>query len=483
MHVDRMESLTSSFSNLGRSNTDNSPPHLLSPTLTSPLISPHLKSSTSLSSSPPNRDDLTVSILGMETGTNPTGLCYNVKNTCLYVCYRGTDIVRGLSLPDLKETFSVKITKPTGLTFVIRSNEFGEEQEELAVLDEQSQIFIINVSDKKITKLAELDKGFLLFSSGITYCKSRDLYFVADCCTNDIKKIDRKGKVTSFAGNSHRECGHKDGIGKQAYFNNPRGICCDSENERLFVSDTWNNCIREIDRDGCVKTVAGVPGKTGFQDGPSLETLWNWPSGMTYDEKTNSVVITDTYNYRIRKVSLDDDIVSTLAGTGKKGLKDSTPLETEFAHPNGIAIDPENRFLFTASTRNHKIRKINISRSINEDEDAENGVDSRPYGGSGSSSNDYSSISKTDSKEILKENIVALESKIEIYELKTKELRDQLSNYQKKAIELEDTTKMYEKGVGIEKMDMLELLKFMNNLDAVCNIAKNRKEYLLTHGS
>ena len=65
--------------------------------------------------------------------------------------------------------------------------------------------------------------------------------------------------VQTIAGNGGR--GHRDGIGKEAEFDNPQGIVISNEKKVLFVLDSENCCVRRISLvDGTTYTIAGVPG-------------------------------------------------------------------------------------------------------------------------------------------------------------------------------------------------------------------------------
>ena len=51
------------------------------------------------------------------------------------------------------------------------------------------------------------------------------------------------GKVTTIAGNG--SAGYKEGVGSQAQFSAPSGVCVD-KNGNLFVADYGNTVIRKI---------------------------------------------------------------------------------------------------------------------------------------------------------------------------------------------------------------------------------------------
>jgi len=51
--------------------------------------------------------------------------------------------------------------------------------------------------------------------------------------------------------------------------------------------------------------------------------------------------------------------VTTLAGTGRSGLKDGPAARAQFAEPGGLSI--ANGKLFVADTNNHAIRRVDLA--------------------------------------------------------------------------------------------------------------------------
>ncbi|MNL70459.1 Virginiamycin B lyase [compost metagenome] len=68
------------------------------------------------------------------------------------------------------------------------------------------------------------------------------IVWVADTGNHAIKKIDKSGNVTTYAGGTQ---GNVDGRGNTALFNGPTGLCFDASGS-LWVADTGNNSIRRI---------------------------------------------------------------------------------------------------------------------------------------------------------------------------------------------------------------------------------------------
>ncbi|MEW6126876.1 MAG: NHL repeat-containing protein [Acidobacteriota bacterium] len=175
--------------------------------------------------------------------------------------------------------------------------------------------------------------------------------YVADAgqC-NCIRRINAQGNVETVAGFDE---GFNDGSAGQAKFNTPSAIAFDN-NGNLIIADTSNNRLRKLDKKGQVTTLAGT-GNTGFKDGSASEAEFDSPIGVAVDEE-GVVYVADTYNDRIRKISKDGE-VTTLAGTGAAGYQDGEAQSAMFDTPGGIAVDKLGN-IFVADTGNDAIRKI-----------------------------------------------------------------------------------------------------------------------------
>ena len=103
-----------------------------------------------------------------------------------------------------------------------------------------------------------------------------------------------------------------------------------------------------------------------FSDGLYYEAAFRSPSGITYNPHTNSLLISDMLNHRIRQMSLETFEVTTLAGTSSQvdrydfpvgGHVDGDAEEAMFNRPRGMAVAP-NGVIFVADAGNNAIRLI-----------------------------------------------------------------------------------------------------------------------------
>ncbi len=199
-----------------------------------------------------------------------------------------------------------------------------------------------------------------LFSSPRGICvDSKGNIFVADCWNHRIRKITPDGTTSTFAGGGKRGelviNDWKDGWDTTARFDAPCGLSIDI-NDNIYVADANNHCIRKITPEGYVSTIAGVGKEKGLVDGRIGESLLNVPTEVFVDENFE-VYFSDTYNNCVRKID-ENGIVITLAGAGKEGFTEDSPLNSLLNMPRGLCLI-ENQLYFV-EFNNHIIRKLQL---------------------------------------------------------------------------------------------------------------------------
>ncbi|MGP8218916.1 MAG: BACON domain-containing protein [Limisphaerales bacterium] len=137
--------------------------------------------------------------------------------------------------------------------------------------------------------------------SGVALDASGNL-FIADVDNGRVRKVDNNGIITTVAGGGHYGLGDG-GAATSASLIGPSGVAVDASGN-LFIADTWNNRIREVDPDGIITTVAGNGSLNYSGDGgQATSASLAGPSGVAVDASGN-LFIADTGNFRIREVLL-----------------------------------------------------------------------------------------------------------------------------------------------------------------------------------
>jgi sugar lactone lactonase YvrE len=132
----------------------------------------------------------------------------------------------------------------------------------------------------------------------------------------------------------------------------------------LFIADSINDRIRQVDPSGTITTIAG-DGQRDFRgDGATARlaslNLAAGPGtgGAIAVDDAGRLYLVDGLNNRIRVVDLSG-VISTVAGTGAVGYAGSgtSALASELNLPLGVAIDAAGR-VYIADTVNNLVRVL-----------------------------------------------------------------------------------------------------------------------------
>ncbi|KAG2388905.1 hypothetical protein C9374_000344 [Naegleria lovaniensis] len=189
--------------------------------------------------------------------------------------------------------------------------------------------------------------------------------FVSDTNNHRIRKISLSTMIiTTICGNGIDKYSGDDGPANLATLNGPTSISFSSNNE-LLIADTLNMRIRKIAQNGMIYTVAGN-GTQGYDGDGNLATACtlNTPKGLALTLQ-NDILISDTLNHVIRKVTVATGVIDTIVGSGVAGFSGdgSLPRTCQLNSPMGLAFSPnsENSELYIADQSNRRVRKVSFS--------------------------------------------------------------------------------------------------------------------------
>ena len=241
--------------------------------------------------------------------------------------------------------------------------------------------------------------------SGVAVDSAGNLY-IADTSNNRIRKVSSGVIATvagngtpGFSGNNSPASGGDGGPATSAMLNGPSGVAVDSAG-KLFIADTWNNCIRQVSN-GVITTVAGLlggpyygvaidsagnlyiaggdsilrrastgamttvagGGSSGLGDnGPATSAALSEAVGVAVDS-AGSLFIADFQDNRIREVS--NGVITTVAGNGTSGFSgDNGPATSaQLDSPQGVAVDSAGN-LYIADSDSNRIRLLTPAPTI-----------------------------------------------------------------------------------------------------------------------
>lgn len=214
---------------------------------------------------------------------------------------------------------------------------------------------------------AALDARLEAFGRGMEVGPDGTLYIV-DSRNHRVRQVDAEGHISTLAGGTPP-------FGFLAYpeWADTRPLThlsavAVSPSGELQLADSGIHRIRRVTPDGRIENTAGSgPAGALGDDGPATAANLHLPRDFVFDAQ-GGMVIADTYNHRVRYVDVEGTI-HTLAGTGTTAQGGAYDGDDQPAHeaalnlPHGVAVDDIGR-VYIADTANHRIRRIEVDGTI-----------------------------------------------------------------------------------------------------------------------
>ena len=193
------------------------------------------------------------------------------------------------------------------------------------------------------------DKAQFNYPTGITADSTGNLY-LADALNLRVRKI-ASNSVSTVAGNGVLSFSGNGGPALNAQMDAPQGVAVDASGN-VYISDTANNVVRRVAKDG---TISGFAGGSG-------DTL-SRPQGLAVDSSGN-VYVAEAYGARVRKYSPSGSGM-TIAGNGTQGYggDGGSATSAQLYTPSGVAVDTAGN-VYIADFSNNRVRKVSTSGAI-----------------------------------------------------------------------------------------------------------------------
>ena len=166
--------------------------------------------------------------------------------------------------------------------------------------------------------------------------------------------------VSTFIGTGSKGFSGDGGSAALAQLNNPFAVARGPDGA-IYICDVDNHRIRRVTADGTISTYAGGPKRGYSGDGrPATSAALSLPYEMAWD-KTGNLFFVELGNHVVRRVDATSLVISTVAGTGKRGFfGDGGPAaKAQFSQPHSLAFDSAGD-LFVCDIGNHRVRKISM---------------------------------------------------------------------------------------------------------------------------
>ena len=309
------------------------------------------------------------------TFSNPDSVAVAANGT-IYVADTLNNMIRSITPSGLVQTFAgnptagtnggqgtnAQFSSPIALTVDASGNVYVADSA-------NNQIRAITTGGLVTTLAGGTSAGFVndvgtkaLFSlpAGIVACTNGNLY-VSDGNNNVIRAISLTTKqVTTLAGGT--SAGFVNDYGTNARFNTPRGITVNSAGDTVYVGDRDNSCIRKITVSNSNVTTLAGGSSAGYLDGVGTNALFKNVRGIGIDTLGN-IYVADHGNASIRLIDTASN-VTTLAGNGIRGSLNSVGPSATFYAPWGVAVGP-NKVVYVADQANNMIRAITDQNVVN----------------------------------------------------------------------------------------------------------------------
>ncbi len=257
---------------------------------------------------------------------------------------------------------TIVIIDPAGNIVYKQSGEGQREYIEDVVdvlLEKHSKAGTLAHKPLEIERSKIADRKTLSYPGKLSFSQEGRMIVVSDSNHNRVLVLDLDGKIKHTIGSGER--GFVDGDFENASFFRPQGVLW--KDEKIYVADTENHSLREIDlAKRIVRTIAGTgrQGQWMQGGGAGRSTSLSSPWDLAY--KDNKIFIAMAGSHQIWAYDLENGQVAPFAGSGYENIVDGNLHDSQFAQPSGLSI--YGNYLFVADSEVSAVRRIDLEKGI-----------------------------------------------------------------------------------------------------------------------
>ena len=200
---------------------------------------------------------------------------------------------------------------------------------------------------------------------GISLDRNGVLY-IADTENHRIRRVDpATSRISTVAGNGVWDFAGDGGPATGASFARPHLVVADGDSA-LLIGDSFNFRIRQLNlRSGIIRTIAGVGLRgSGGDGGPAAEAAITYMGGIVV-LPNGDVLVSSLAEHRIRRIDRRTGTIHPVAGTGRWSFDgDGKPArETSLHLPLAMVAEPDGSVLFT-DMWNGRVRRIDARTGV-----------------------------------------------------------------------------------------------------------------------
>jgi DNA-binding beta-propeller fold protein YncE len=173
----------------------------------------------------------------------------------------------------------------------------------------------------------------------------------------------RAAKIELVAGGGTKDA---DAPAVECRLREPFGVEFTPAGEMLIVEMTKGERVLKIDAQGVLRVIAGTGAKGYSGDGgPATAATFNGIHNLAITPG-GDLLLADSFNHVVRKIDAKKGVITTLAGDGTKGFRgDGGPAaQAQFSTLIQIALDPAGKQLYCADIGNRRVRRIDLASGI-----------------------------------------------------------------------------------------------------------------------